>query len=202
MQQVKDYTHKHEDKDKTFKFVNLSKDGNHLDETDDEKKQKEEDEKKYEGLCKAIKETLSDKVEKVKVSNKLSETPCVLSTGEYGWSAYMEQIMKSQALRDNSMASYMKSKKIMEINPKHKIIKKLLEMSSDVNKQFKDLVHLLYDSSLLISGFTLDDPKSFTNRINTMISLGLSLDEEKEVTLPQELPTVSEKVETVMEAVD
>merc|ERR1712146_829344 len=82
-----------------------------------------------EGLCKLVKEVLEDKVEKVIVSNRIEESPCVLVTGEYGYSANMERIMKAQALRDASSSMMMTSKKTMEINPFHAIIKKLREQS-------------------------------------------------------------------------
>jgi molecular chaperone HtpG len=171
MQQLKDY----EDK----KFVCVTKEGLKFDETEEEKKQQEEEKASYEGLCKLIKEVLGDKIEKVQTSNRIVNSPCVLVTGEYGWSANMERIMKAQALRDNSTSSYMVSKKTMEINPTHPIIKELKRKSDEdvSDKTVKDLVFLLFDTSLLTSGFSLDDPTGYAERIHRMIKLGLSMDD-------------------------
>merc|ERR1711881_835888 len=107
------------------KLKSVTKEGLEL-EDEEEKKTLEEQKASYETLCKLIKEVLGDKVEKVVVSNRISDSPCVLVTSEYGWSANMERIMKAQALRDNSMTSYMVSKKTMEINPNHPIMRELL----------------------------------------------------------------------------
>jgi molecular chaperone HtpG len=172
MQQLKDF----EDK----KFCCLSKEGLKFDETEEEKKAKEEEKAAFEPLVKSIKEILGDKVEKVLLSDRIVSSPCVLVTGEYGWSANMERIMKAQALRDNSTATYMISKKTLEINPKHPIIKALKEkITQDKNdKTARDLVFLLFDTSLLVSGFSLDDPTKYADRINRMIRLGLSLTDE------------------------
>lgn len=174
MQQVKDF----EDK----KFACLTKEGVHFEETEEEKKQREEEKASYEKLCKAMKDVLGDKVEKVQLSERLSTSPCILVTSEFGWSAHMEQIMRNQALRDSSMAQYMMSKKTMEINPRHSIIKELKRrLDADENdKAVKDLVFLLFDTSLLTSGFQLDDPSSYAERIHRMVKLGLSLDDDEE----------------------
>ncbi|VAI33604.1 unnamed protein product [Triticum turgidum subsp. durum] len=153
-----------------------------LDESEDEKKKQEELKEKFEGLCKVIKEVLGDKVEKVIVSDRVVDSPCCLVTGEYGWTANMERIMKAQALRDSSMAGYMSSKKTMEINPENAIMDELRKRAdADKNdKSVKDLVMLLFETSLLTSGFSLEDPNTFGTRIHRMLKLGLSIDEDDE----------------------
>lgn len=104
------------------KLVCCTKEGLELDDTEEEKKRKEELASQFEPLCRLMKDILGDKVEKVTVSHRVVDSPCVLVTGEYGWSANMERIMKAQALRDNSMAAYMTSKKTLEINPENAIM--------------------------------------------------------------------------------
>jgi molecular chaperone HtpG len=173
------------------KLVCITKEGLELDDDEEEKKKREEEAKQFEDLCKQIKEILGDKVEKVLVSNRISESPCVLVTGQYGWSANFERIMKAQALRDSSMASYMASKKIMEINQHHPIIKSLkAKVEVDKNdKTVKDLTWLLFETSLLQSGFTLDEPSSFAGRIFKMIKLGLDISgDEAESMETEEMP--------------
>eukprot|EP01017_Pseudomicrothorax_dubius_P022488 TRINITY_DN24360_c0_g1_i1.p1 TRINITY_DN24360_c0_g1~~TRINITY_DN24360_c0_g1_i1.p1 ORF type:complete len:716 (-),score=299.48 TRINITY_DN24360_c0_g1_i1:151-2298(-) len=171
------------------KLRNCSKEGFELDQSEDEKKKFEEQKASFEPLCKLIKEVLGDKVEKVVVGQRVSESPCVLVTGEYGWSANMERIMKAQALRDASMSSYMISKKTMEVNPNHPIVVELKKKSDKdkSDKTVKDLIWLLFDSSLLTSGFSLDDPTTFAGRIHRMIKLGLSIDDDK---MEEEIPNL------------
>jgi molecular chaperone HtpG len=174
MQQLKDY----EDK----KFVCLSKEGVKFEDTDEEKKKREEEKAAFESLCKTVKEILGDKVEKVVTSDRIVKSPCVLVTGEWGWSSNMERIMKAQALRDSGTSSYMVSKKTMEINPQHPIVKELKNKADkDKNdKTVRDLVFLLFDTALLVSGFSLDDPASYASRIHRMVKLGLSITEDDE----------------------
>merc|ERR1711992_33206 len=162
------------------KLLSATKEGLQIEEDEDEKKAFEEAKAKTEGLCKLMKEVLDDKVEKVVVSNRLADGPCCLVTGEYGWSANMERIMKAQALRDSTQSAYMSSKKTMEINPTNSIINALREKADadQSDKTVRDLIWLLYDTSLLTSGFSLDEPATFSSRIHRLVKLGLSLDDD------------------------
>merc|ERR1711964_210352 len=162
-------------------LVSVTKEGLELPEDEEEKKKREEDKTKYEGLCKVMKDILDKKVEKVLVSNRLVNSPCCIVTSQYGWSANMERIMKAQALRDPSTMGYMAAKKHLEINPDHSIIETLRgKAEADKNdKSVKDLVHLLFETSLLSSGFTLEDPAVHAQRIHRMIKLGLCIDDDE-----------------------
>merc|ERR1711971_1448067 len=163
-------------------LVSVTKEGLELPEDEEEKKKREEDKAKYEPLCKVIKDILDKKVEKVVVSNRLVNSPCCIVTSQYGWTANMERIMKARALRDTSTMGYMAAKKHLEINPDHSIVETLRQRAeTDKNdKSVKDLVLLLFETSLLSSGFSLEDPAVHARRIHRMIKLGLGIDEDDE----------------------
>merc|ERR1711972_1057194 len=202
IQQLKDFEEK--------KLKNCSKEGLDLEDDEDAKKKLEEQKASFEGLCTLIKEVLGDKVEKVLVGSRMLESPCILVTSEWGWSANMERIMKAQALRDSSMSSYMVSKKTLEINPEHSIVVELKKRADadESDRTVKDLIWLLYETSLLSSGFSLDEPTGFGNRIHRMIKFALTINEDEKVEEDEEMPGLVEEnkgeeaEETRMEDID
>lgn len=201
VQQLKEYEGK--------TLISVTKEGLKIDDSEEEKKEFEEFTKSNEKLCNMFKEVLGDKIEKAVISNRLSDSPCILVTGEYGWTANMERIMKAQALRNDAQGGYMSSKKTMEINHTNPIISCLRQKVEDdeTDKTVKDLIWLLYDTSLLNSGFSLEEPSLFATRIHRLIKLGLSIDEDEldsddEV---EDLPPLEDNIEeenSTMEDVD
>jgi len=172
-------------------------------------KQKEE----FKSLCEHLKTVYGDNVESITVSNRLKDSPCVLVTNEWGMSANMQRIMKAQALRNNQDMSQMMGRKSMEINPNNKIMINLndqLKESEETRnlKLINDLSCLLYEVALISSGFSLENPMSFANRIHSLIAIGLNIDnivdnreeDKKGVELTSDNST--ENIDSTMEHVD
>lgn len=178
------------------KLLDITKANLDLGNNDEDTEKIEKSSKEFEPLCKKIKEILSNNVDNVIVSNRIVGSPCCLVSAEHGWSANMERIMRAQALGDNNMMQFMASRKTLEINSDHTIIKKLLEMVSKEDN-ITNLVELLYESSSIDSGFTLKNPSEFTKRIYGLINLGINgLDEDGDEDVPglKETSTGEEKV--------
>merc|ERR1712165_557061 len=199
VQQMKEYDGK--------KLVNVTKEGLDLALSEDEKKKAEEEKASFEKLCKKMKEILGDKIEEVLIGDRMVDSPATLVTTEYGWSANMQRIMKAQVLRDSQMSSFMVGKKKMEVNPDHQIMIELLKKftANSSDRTVKDLVWLLFETAMLTSGFTLEEPVIFAKRIHKLIKLGLSLDDDDDEEVEEEqeeLPTLDAVVDDAMEEVD
>ncbi|XP_019156559.1 PREDICTED: endoplasmin homolog [Ipomoea nil] len=183
MQYLMDY----EDK----KFQDVSKEGLKI--KDSKAKELKES---FKDLTKWWKGALaSDNVDEVKISNRLADTPCVVVTSKYGWSANMERIMQSQTLSDASKQAYMRGKRVLEINPRHPIIKELRErvVKDPEDESTKETAQLIYKTALMESGFNVPDPKDFASRIYNSVKSSLNISPDAVV---EEDDEVEEEAET------
>jgi len=157
------------------KLMSLTKSGLKLGE---DKKKIEKLEEEHKDFINWLKGIYGEKVEAVTISNRIAKSPCVLVTGQYGWTANMERIMKAQTFSDNAQHQWMLPKKTMEINPRHPLIKELKKKSTEEpdDKSLVEIANLMYDSALISSGFHMDNPADFAARINRVMSLGLKID--------------------------
>lgn len=169
------------------KFQNLAQEGLYLGDEDEETKTAfKEQQEKFDSLTSWIKTTLDKKVEKVILAKNLVDTPCVLTSPQYGTSANMERIMRSQALGADARMAPPKARKIMEVNPNHPIVKELRNrVDTNDEAAAKDIAELMYDTALLQSGWPVDDTRAFANRVHKMMKLGLSLDLESHDEAPK-----------------
>ncbi|XP_023283565.1 endoplasmin [Seriola lalandi dorsalis] len=177
------------------RFQNVAKEGVKFDESDKAKEKREALEKDYEPLTTWLKDkALKDKIEKAVISQRLTNSPCALVASQYGWSGNMERIMKAQAYqtgKDISTNYYASQKKTLEINPKHPLIKQMLNrINSDAEDQTaSDLAVVLFETATLRSGYQLADTKAYGDRIERMLRLSMNvpLDEQIEEE-PEEEP--------------
>ena len=150
------------------------------------KKQKEE----YKSLCDYIKR-LYTTFSEVKITNKVSELPCIVSSPENGFSANMEKIIKSQTLGQTDSANAMLNKRVLEINPLHPIIKKIKNINdTEEYNSLRDLLDLVINSALLYSGYQIIKPVDFSKKVLNVVMLGMDIndDEEEEVVATEKDP--------------
>uniref|UniRef100_H2ZL55 Endoplasmin n=1 Tax=Ciona savignyi TaxID=51511 RepID=H2ZL55_CIOSA len=169
------------------RFQNVAKEGLGLDDGEKAKERKEALEKEYEPLAKWLKETaLADKIEKAVVTERLTDSPCALVASQYGWSGNMERIMKAQAYqtqKDSTNNFYANQKKTLEINPRHPLVKNLLErIETDAeDAQATEIANVMFDTAVLRSGYSLKDSVDFSKRILGMLYKNLNIDPETPV---------------------
>ncbi|GFH21517.1 HATPase_c domain-containing protein [Haematococcus lacustris] len=196
MQHMVDY----EDK----KFANASKEDLKMADKDEvEKKKDKELREEFKKLTSWWKTVLGSAVSSVKVSSRLSTTPCVVVAGKYGQSANMERIMRAQAFNDPSRAMMGGSQKVLEINPRHPLIRALKDKHEEAGADDEEVVglaSLLYQASLLESGFMLDQPKMFNSRVQGLVGARLGLAPDAKVELDDEAEAAPEGEEAKEEA--
>ena len=166
-QQLKDF------KDK--KLLCITKENIDLNANEYEKQEHERNNTQFKPLCDYIKTILSDEVEKVIVSNRLENYPFLLSTSEFGWTANMQRIAKAQTFGKQDMMQFMMNKKILEISPKHEIVKKMKSrLATNSESDMSDLVKLLYDLALQSSGFNIENSTDFVSRVLKLVNHDLN----------------------------
>jgi molecular chaperone HtpG len=170
---IDEYIVQHMTKYHDTKLINISKDDLEIpvDETEGEEETKLNTEETTK-LCEKIKSILADKVDSVKISNKIESQPAII-TNPMGMSANMERILKSQALSNsNTMMMGMFNKRNIEINPSHPIMLKLSNSIDDESQQeaFEKLVDVVYDSAMLASGYQLEDINGYLKKVYNYIN--------------------------------
>ncbi|XAR68180.1 hypothetical protein NMG60_11003220 [Bertholletia excelsa] len=152
-------------------FVDISKEDLDLGDKNEEKEKEMKQE--FGQTCDWIKKRLGDKVANVQISYRLSTSPCVLVSGRFGWSANMERLMKAQTVGDTSSLEFMRGRRVFEINPQHPIIKTLnaaCKSNADDEEALR-AIDLLYDTALISSGFTPENPAQLGGKIYEMMGM-------------------------------
>ena len=155
-----------------MQIVDVSREDLSLGESDEDKKALETKSSELKQLTDYMKKVLGDKVEKVVVTGRLTDTPAVLVTSKFGWSANMEKIMRAQAMGNTQQLEYMRGRRILEINPDHPLVKVMAEKVGLESREVKDQIALLYDAAALVGGFTIENPKDVASRIWSVLSTG------------------------------
>ncbi|PSC74731.1 heat shock 90C [Micractinium conductrix] len=153
-----------------LKLADVSREDLQMNDSDEDKKALEAATAELKSLTDYMKKVLGDKVEKVGVTNRLTDSPAVVVSSKFGWSANMERIMRSQAMGDARAAEYMKGRRNLEVNPAHPIIQSLKGKVALDSREAKEQVQLLFEAALLAGGFMIESPKDFAQRIYAMMA--------------------------------
>ena len=197
---VDEYTVQHLTEFEGKRLINASREGLKLEEGDKEKKREEKYKELFKPLIDFTKDTLGKKVEKVSISKHLVQSPVVVLSADYGWTAQMEKVMKSQAFADQSKFEFMKSKRMFEVNPRHPMIVELnqrLQAKPEGDEQITDMIVSLYLSAVVSAGYQLmpEDAMDFSERVGRMVSTGLDVAADAELAPELEVADEPEDVE-------
>merc|ERR1719321_369654 len=194
---VDEYTVQHLTEFEGKRLINASREGLKLEEGDKEKKREEQYKEMFKPLLDFTKEYLGKKVEKVQISKHLVNSPVVVLSSDYGWTAQMEKVMKSQAFADQSKFEFMKSKRMFEINPRHPMIVELNSRIKDnaADDTTKDMVISLYLSGVIGAGYQLtpEDAQDFAERVKNLVTVSLGV--EPDAALAPELEVTADEPE-------
>merc|ERR1712084_203365 len=185
------------------KFVSIQKADVKLDETEEEKKHFAKVKDMYKPLTDWWKDKLTDltekgamkdagvKIEKVEISKRLTDSPVVVVTSQFGYSAQQEKVMKAQAFQNKDQLSTMSGRKTLEVNPKHPVVADLLSKvkADKEDKAALDTAQVLFQTALIESGYEIADPSALVNRVYRLMSKELGVDPDaplKEVEVPEE----------------
>merc|ERR1712060_219025 len=185
------------------KFVSIQKADVKLDETEDEKKKFSKIKDMYKPLTDWWKDKLTDltekgamkdagvKIEKVEISKRLTDSPVVVVTSQFGYSAQQEKVMKAQAFQNKDHLSMMAGRKTLEVNPNHPVVIDLLSKikADKEDKAAKDTAQVLFQTALIESGYEIADPSALVNRVYRLMSKELGVDPEaplKEIEVPED----------------
>jgi len=184
------------------KFVSIQKADVKLDESEEEKKRFTKVKDMYKPLTDWWKESLTEltekgamkdagvKVEKVEVSKRLTESPVVVVTSQFGYSAQQERVMKAQSFQNKDQINMMSGRKTLEINPNHPVVADLLSKvkADKQDKAALDTAQVLFQTALIESGYEIADPSALVNRVYRLMSKELGVDPDaplKEVEVPE-----------------
>merc|ERR1712070_906453 len=197
---VDEYTVQHLTEFEGKRLINASREGLKLEEGDIEKKREEQYKEMFKPLIDFTKEALGKKVEKVAISKHLVQSPVVVLSADYGWTAQMEKVMKSQAFADQSKFEFMKSKRMFEINPRHPMIIELNSRikESNADETTKDMIMSLYLSAVVAAGYQLmpEDAQDFSERVSRMVTAGLGVEADAELAPELEVADDGEEEES------
>merc|ERR1712013_973934 len=185
------------------KFVSIQKADVKLDETEEEKKKFSKMKDMYKPLTDWWKDKLTDltekgamkdagvKIEKVELSKRLTESPVVVVTSQFGYSAQQEKIMKAQAFQNKDQIGMMSGRKTLEVNANHPVVVDLLSKIKDdkENAAALDTAQVLFQTALIESGYDIADPTALVNRVYRLMSKELGVDPDapqKEVEVPED----------------
>jgi len=186
--------------DSKYKLTNLGHEGVKFDDEEAEDN-KEDNDEKFKPLIDFLSSKLKDKVGRVKVSNRLTRSPCALVAESWGYTATMERVVKAQALSDPAATNTRTwvGRKVMEINPSHPLMVELNRLVKEQEKlsEVEDTVQLLFESAALTSGYAIDDPNVFAARIQRIMASSLDVELSDEMANVPPVPKKEEEDDPV-----